>query len=97
MTPLISQQSEAMFQSQVLTLAAARGWHAYYTHNSKGSPAGYPDLTLVRDRVVFAELKTGIGRVRPAQQEWLDHLRAAGAEVYVWRPAHAREIERVLS
>jgi hypothetical protein len=91
------QQSEAAFQRQVLDLAAARGWHAYFTKNSKGSPAGFPDLVLVRDRVIFAELKTLNGRVRPEQHKWLEALRSAGAEVYLWRAAHAREIDRVLA
>jgi hypothetical protein len=84
-------------QEQILTLAAAKGWAAYFTYDSRRSPPGFPDLVLARDRVIFAELKTLRGRVRPEQLEWLERLRGAGAETYLWRPAHAREIERVLA
>ena len=48
--------------------------------------AGFPDLVMVRERVVFAELKTDKCRLRPKQVECLDALEKAGAEVYVWRP-----------
>lgn len=47
--------------------------------------AGWPDLTLVRERIVCAELKSGDGRVRPDQRAWLERLAAAGVECYVWR------------
>jgi hypothetical protein len=39
------------------------------------NPAGLPDLVLVKPpRVVFLELKSDKGRVRPEQQIWLDAL-----------------------
>jgi hypothetical protein len=48
-------------------------------------------------RLVFAELKSETGTVKPAQAEWLDVLRAVpGLEVYVWRPGDMDEIARVL-
>jgi hypothetical protein len=96
MNPLATL-TEAAFQEQVVTLAAVKGWAAYYTYDSRRSPPGFPDLVLARDRVIFAELKTLKGRARPEQLEWLDRLRHAGAECYLWRPPHAREIERVLA
>lgn len=46
---------------------------------------GYPDLTLVRERVVVAELKTGAAAATPAQMDWLRAFAAAGVEAYVWR------------
>lgn len=49
--------------------------------------SGFPDLVLAREkRVIFAELKSDTGRVRPEQQAWLDVLHTTKAEVYVWRP-----------
>ena len=49
---------------------------------------GWPDIVAVRgSRIVVAELKAAKGRVEIAQQAWLDAWTAAGAEVYVWRPA----------
>lgn len=46
---------------------------------------GWPDLTLVRERVIFAELKSGSGKLSTDQVQWVENLRAAGQEVYVWR------------
>lgn len=50
---------------------------------------GFPDLLLVRERILYRELKTNArsSKVEPEQQEWIDALRAAGADVDVWRPA----------
>jgi hypothetical protein len=50
-------------------------------------PKGIPDLLIVgNDRVIWAELKTQKGRPTPDQTEWLERLKRAGQEVYVWRP-----------
>ncbi len=56
-----------------------RGWRLYHTRDSRRSPAGFPDLVLVsrgRGRLLFVELKSDTGRVRPEQAEWLDVLRS---------------------
>lgn len=63
--------------------------------------AGFPDLVLVRTkdkRLVFAELKARTGRMTDAQYEWLNELKAVGAEIYLWREHHdwPLNIERVL-
>ena len=78
-------------------LARALGWRVYHTLRSRGSQPGYPDWTLVRERVMFLELKKEKGIVSPAQKEWLGALRDAGAEVYLVRPRHLQEIARVLA
>lgn len=59
-------------------LALALGWRGYHTHRSQHSPAGFPDLVLVRrGRLVFAELKRQADRYQPtpAQAAWLEDLR----------------------
>lgn len=92
------QMSEATLQVRVEAIARVHGWLAYHTHDSRRSQAGFPDLTLVRDgRIVFAELKSETGRLRPEQREWLEQLGRA-TEVWVWRPSDylSGEIERVL-
>ena len=50
--------------------------------------AGYPDITAVKDgQILFIELKSEKGRVRPEQQTWIDHLCInPHVEVYVLRP-----------
>lgn len=77
-------------------VARTFGYRVYHTLRSKGSQPGFPDWTLARDRIVFLELKTEIGRVSPAQREWLDALNTAGVEAYVVRPRHFDEIVCVL-
>ena len=73
------------------------GWQWYHTGDSRKSNAGFPDLVMVRERVVYAELKKQSGKVSPEQQVWIDALRAAGEEVYVWRPSDWDEICKILA
>lgn len=79
-------------------LAKLRGWVWYHTHDSRRSPAGFPDLVLVRGRrLVFAELKREGEKPTAEQQRWLDALAATGAvEAYLWRPSDWEEIEQTL-
>ncbi len=87
--------TERELQDWIAGTARLLGWrifHARAARTSKGwatavsyDGAGYPDLTLVRDRVVFAEIKVDRGRLRPEQVVWLDVLREAGQEAYIWR------------
>ncbi len=95
-TPRLPPITEAEFARQVLALARLRGWLCYHTHDSRRSAAGFPDLVFVRERVVWVELKTARGRVRPEQQRWLDALGRAGQEVYLFRPGDWARIEEVL-
>lgn len=74
--------SEAAFQQQVLNLAGFYDWRCYHTHDSRRSQPGFPDLVLVRGpELIFAELKTEKGRVRPEQAEWIAALSEVGAAV----------------
>ena len=84
-------------QATILMLAETLGWRVYHTFDSRRSAEGFPDLVLVRDRVVFAELKREGERPRPNQTDWLNTLAAAGAETYVWTLADWDEIVSVLS
>jgi hypothetical protein len=99
-------ESEATFQSWVIDYAHAHGWlvsHFRPARTEKGwrtavaaDGAGFPDLVLVRERVVFAELKGPRGTLRETQWMWARALEDAGAEHYVWRPQDRAEAERVL-
>jgi VRR-NUC domain len=88
--------SERDFMATVREAATVTGWLVYHTHDSKRSPSGFPDLVLVRERVVFCELKATATRVTRDQTRWLEALSAAGVETYLWRPDDWHEIERVL-
>jgi hypothetical protein len=83
-------------QAAIVELARFYGWRvalfrpartAHGWRTAVGADGtGYPDLTLVRERVVFAEVKGSGDRLRPEQRDWLDSLREARAEAYVWGP-----------
>lgn len=91
---------ENAFRDAVIQYAKLRGWLCYFTWNSKHSPAGFPDLVMVRGwRMVCAELKIGKNKTTPAQDEWLKALRDLDnnwCEVYLWRPEDWPTIELVL-
>ncbi|MEV6678635.1 VRR-NUC domain-containing protein [Streptomyces erythrochromogenes] len=93
--------TEEQFRRRVRQLAAMRGWSlAYHTHNSRRSDAGWPDEVYGHPRTrrtLFVELKTDSGRIRPAQEEWLQHLAACGFEVALWRPRDLAQIVATLA
>lgn len=78
------------------SVAKTLGWTSYHTLRSKGSRSGFPDRTLFRDRVIFAELKTIKNKPTDEQVMWLDGLSRAGGEVYLWRPDDGDDVARVL-
>lgn len=95
--------SEADLQRCVVEYATFRGWLTWHDYDSRRNQAGFPDLVMVKHgRVVFAELKSDKGRLRPEQHDWMSRLRRAGelsggVEAYVWRPADwPTNITRVL-
>ena len=91
--------TEKQLQNAIIKLAEFAGWLVYHTHDSRRSHPGFPDLVLVKStRMIFAELKSEKGTMRPEQVKWLAALAAAHDEVYIWRPAqwHDGTIERCL-
>ncbi len=91
------EQSEKEFQSDVLRFAKRNGWLAYHTHDSRKSAKGFPDLVLVRERLLFAELKTSTGKTTPEQDKWIEAIRLSGAAAHVWKPENWPEIVEILS
>jgi hypothetical protein len=84
-------------QKAIVELAHRNGWRvAHFTamQDSRGvwrTPVaadgkGFPDLILVRDRLIAAEIKGDGDSLKPEQQEWLDALANAGVSCYVLRP-----------
>lgn len=100
---------EDAFQKDVYDLAKMRGWtvahfRSVYDGNAKrwltpvsADGKGFPDLVLVRERIIFAELKAKTGRLRPEQVVWIDKLRAAGSTVFVWKPVDLDDISKELN
>jgi hypothetical protein len=81
--------TEAELLANVVKAARWRGWWAYHTHDSRRSESGFPDLVLVRKgRLIFAELKSAIGKASQAQAAWLTELYGIETvETYLWRPS----------
>ena len=80
----------------VVEMARALGWMVYHTHDSRKSQPGFPDLVLVRDRVVYLECKTATGKLSLDQQAWIAAITAAGGTALVVRPADLDRIEDAL-
>jgi len=113
---------EKDFTDNVVQLARTMGWkiahfrpaqtkHGWRT--AMQGDKGFPDLVLAKaGRVIFAELKSGKGKLAAEQNEWLIELSGwhrkvppeawdMGAvlgrvEVYVWRPGDIDQIGKVL-
>lgn len=118
----MSPREESAFQNRVMSWAELNGWLTYHPPENLLATArsgrtyrqnvkrGFFDLTFVHvamRRLVFAELKSETGRVRPDQVTWqeaLHRIRAgdiamtgrSSIEVYLWRPRDWPEIEEVL-
>jgi hypothetical protein len=100
--------SETQWQRTVTDLALTLHWRALHHHDSRrqvgttedGKPilvgdtnaAGLPDWLFIRERHFFAELKAEGKQPTAKQQEVLDALRKAGAEVHVWQPSDWPEV-----
>ena len=99
--------SENAWQKQALEMARRLGWmcaHFPTAQTEEGrfrttiaaDAKGYPDATLVRERIIWVEFKAEKGPLRPQQAVWLHALLEAGQEVYLARPSDSGALERVL-
>jgi hypothetical protein len=90
-TPL-DLMTEKELSANIVQVAAAFGWLSYHTYRSMNSPAGFPDWVFVRPpRLLFVELKSAKGKMRPLQQLWIDRVgKVPNVEAYVIRPAESR-------
>ena len=91
---------EGEFQREIVRLAQLNGWSVWWTHDSRHSPAGWPDLVLARQPVlIYRECKTDDRRskVTPDQVLTLELLKACGQDAGVWRPADWPEIIETLT
>ena len=104
--------SEADLQGTIIQIAHENKWlvahfrtvrvqradgSVYYATPVAADGEGFPDLVLVRDRVLFVEVKRENGILEPLQKEWMRALLTGGAEHFTWRPSDLENIRRVLS
>jgi len=61
-----------------------RGPRVVWETPVQGDGAGFPDLVLVRDCVLWVELKVGGNTLSKVQAEWARTLESAGEEFHVW-------------
>lgn len=99
---------ESQLQAAIIELAKWEGWMVFHpmpVQNQAGrwrtalqGDKGFPDLVLAHKErgIIFVELKSTIGRISDDQQLWIDTLRRAGAEVYVWRPIDIAQARIIL-
>lgn len=104
--------SEKDLDRYVKDLADLYGWQRYHqvtgvfcptcrkpTYSKVAGMPGFPDMVMAHSngRLIFAELKSQIGTLRPGQPEWLLLLnRGQGREVYLWRPSDMDAIAQIL-
>ena len=81
--------TEKELSQSIVSEAQKLGWLVNRPWLSKFSPAGFPDLVLVRDGVLaFIELKSESGKLTESQTRWLEALKQVpNVDVFVWRPS----------
>jgi len=99
-------ETEQGFQDAVVEFAQLNGWKVAHFRQGRTATGwstpvaydgrGFPDLVLVRERVVFVECKAERGALTKEQKAWRDAIEAAGDEWYCWRPGDWDEVQRVL-
>ena len=89
--------TEKAFQSDVMRVAKMLGWLCYHTFDSRRSASGFPDLVLVRERVLFRELKVGKNKLSQSQELWRDSIMDAGGDWAEWRETDLDDIVADLS
>jgi hypothetical protein len=89
--------TEAQLQRKILDLCAYLHLRVFHSTDSRrDTSAGFPDLVIVGPGgIVYAELKSQRGRVKPEQFAWLEAL-SQHALALVWRPSDWTFIEATL-
>lgn len=101
-TPKHLRMTEAELQKSVTELLDLYGWKWHHETDSRKSRAGFPDLIAVHEsgRLLLVELKGHdargrLGKVTPAQNEWLGIWSLAGSRIdearvtaHTWTPEH---------
>lgn len=94
------KQTHKQFQQAVIETARHAGFEfVYHTFDSRHSPAGFPDLVMLKEKVmIVAELKIPPDQLKPEQYFWLLAFSMITEHVYLWNPCDEdwQEIQEVL-
>lgn len=93
---LLREETEEGFKTWVIDRARTSGWTVVHfrpgrTEHGWATPVeadgkGYPDLTLFREKTIWAELKREGRYLDRDQKLWRERIRTAGGEWHLWRP-----------
>ena len=90
--------TEKQWQQTVIDLARRLGYEfIYHTWNSRHSPAGFPDLVILKDRMIVAELKREDGHLTPEQYFWLLAFIEVTPHVFLWKPSDFDSVVEILT
>lgn len=79
--------TEVELQREVERICDQLGLLWFHDRDSRRNKPGFPDLVVCgRGGLLFIELKSETGHIKPAQLEWAVRLQAAGAAYRLWRP-----------
>ena len=89
---MTDHRARAMLETQLMECIRDRckllGLHAFHVADARRSwGPGYPDLTICGPGgILWREVKTEHGTIRPEQKDWILALKAAGGNAGIWRP-----------
>ncbi len=106
----LPKESEQDFQQRVIELAHLKRWRVCEFRKARvkrdgqdvyrtpfgADGKGMLDLILVRERVLWRELKSEKGQLSGEQKLWISWLKNAGQDVKVWRPSMWKQIVKEL-
>lgn len=79
--------NEKELQDKVLELCRKYNLLVFHSTDSRRDIGkGWPDLTIAGKNLLFAELKSDVGRLSPEQTTWRYTLQSIGFGHVVWRP-----------
>ncbi len=102
-------ETEEEYTQTIIEYARLNHWLVYHTWNSRLSEPGFPDLVMIREFAVIAEIKSENGRLSkarwnkkhtrllPGQDDWQAALISCSGVVYkLWRPSDWEDVVATL-
>lgn len=83
---IASRMSEDELERHIRQLIADLGLWGYHAYDSRRCEKGWPDWTIIGNRVLFRELKSEAGSLTVEQRSVGSKLTRAGQSWAVWRP-----------